>query len=100
MSKLDRNVRRIAREVFGQLGSEKFLVPMEEYNRRVREVRAVMDEQRLVWYDDSVKLVEEKDPICTDHDSDCHGVCDKVACWLHDPSRGPCPYLDPSVLDK
>jgi hypothetical protein len=30
---------------------------------------------------------------CEDKDEDCHGVEDKVNCWLYGPERGMCPYL-------
>ncbi len=33
------------------------------------------------------------DTTCKDHDEDCPGIRDKVACYLYDPGRGMCPYL-------
>lgn len=43
---------------------------------------------------------------CADCDSDCHGVESKTKCWLHDPTRGFCPFLmegyelPPAMEDK
>ncbi len=31
---------------------------------------------------------------CQDYDDDCGGVPCKLACWLYDPERDICPYLD------
>lgn len=44
------------------------------------------------------RLQNEIDPMgpqnrCRDFDEDCADVCDKVHCWLHDPTQGWCPYL-------
>jgi hypothetical protein len=41
---------------------------------------------------------DEIDPLgpdnrCRDFDEDCEDVCDKLGCWLYDPSQGWCPYL-------
>ncbi len=32
-------------------------------------------------------------PMCSDLDNECPDVLDKVACWLHAPELGLCPYL-------
>jgi hypothetical protein len=31
--------------------------------------------------------------VCADLDEDCAGVCDKRACWMHDETKGVCPFL-------
>lgn len=36
---------------------------------------------------------QPRTPDCKDLDEDCQSVCNKIACWLHAPERGMCPYL-------
>lgn len=65
--------------------------------------RAAAEHRRLLAERDRLlrerkALQDEIDPMgpqnrCLDFDDDCADVCDKVYCWLHDPTRGWCPYL-------
>jgi hypothetical protein len=32
-------------------------------------------------------------PTCRDFDEDCASIPDKVYCYLYDPAKGMCPYL-------
>ena len=41
-----------------------------------------------------INLVREDMPQCADHDGECWDIPDKVACWLHAPEEGLCPYLE------
>jgi hypothetical protein len=31
---------------------------------------------------------------------DCHGISDKVGCWLYDPEQGICPFLTGQIATK
>lgn len=37
--------------------------------------------------------------VCADLDSDCADVPCKTTCWLYQPERGICPYLNAVLFD-
>ena len=43
--------------------------------------------------EDAAKAAGRKLPTCTDFDSDCKEIPDKLRCYLYEPCRGMCPYL-------
>lgn len=38
-------------------------------------------------------LDKKTPPVCSDFDRDCKDVENHTKCWLHDPSRGACPFI-------
>ena len=47
---------------------------------------------------DALKAGPTKCPDCSDLDDECGDVTDKVACWLHAPELGMCPFLRPAAM--
>lgn len=84
---------------------EAALIPKGVWKRKVdwnkvsRDLKNSASKLALARYDKSVKGTEEANPLCTDLDMDCLDVGCKITCWLYAPEKGPCPFLDPSVLN-
>ena len=56
-----------------------------------------MSERFLVKVGD--EIVATTHDRCKDFDEDCEWIGCKLACWLHDPTTGECPYLTGEIYD-